>query len=122
MRATPRRLLATMSIVALLLSASAGVALADGQATDSTVTKVGGQDVTISDATITVADTTLSGPGFPNLDVDQQQYTLECSTMSIDGLHVSFDGKTYEIGHVNVTLKNIGLTLENVHVSDSDQA
>jgi hypothetical protein len=111
-----------MSIVALLLSASAGVALADGQATDSSVTKLGGQDITISDATITIADTNLSGPGFPNLSIDQQQYTLACSTMSIDGLHVSLDGKTYEIGHVNVTLKNIGVTLENVQISDSGGA
>lgn len=120
MGAITRRLIAPLLIAALLVSTSAGVALAAGNASDSGVTKLGSQDITISDATVTISDTNIAGPGFPDLTIDHQRYTLDSSTMTIDGLHVSFNGQTYEICHVDITLKNLGVTLDNVRISDSN--
>lgn len=119
MRVTSKRLLACVLVSILLISGGTGVVLAAGQGTDSGVTKIGSQDITISDATITISDTHLDGPGFPNLSFDHQTYTLHDSTMTLDGLHVTLNGSTYEICHVELTMENIGVTLDNVQISDS---
>ncbi|WP_223301814.1 hypothetical protein [Haladaptatus sp. R4] len=119
MRVTSQRVLASLLVAVLLVSGGTGVALADGHATTSDVTKLGGQDITVSDVTITVSDTHLSGPGFPDVSIDHRTYTLDDSTMSIDGLHVSVNGHQYEICNIDVTLKNIGVTLDNVQISSN---
>ncbi len=117
MRVSSQRLLASLLVAVLLVSSGAGVALAAGHATSNDVTKLGNQDITISDATITISNTHLSGPGFPNLSIDHRSYTLADSTTSIDGLHVSVNGHQYEICHIDVTLKNIGVTMNDVQLS-----
>ncbi len=119
MRASSQRLLAGILVAILLVSGGSATALAAGHATHNDVTKFGGQDITISNVTVTISDTHLSGPGFPNLSIDHQHYALADSTTSIDGLHVSFNGHNYDICHIDLRLKNIGVTLNNVQISSN---
>lgn len=119
MRPLSRRLLATVLVSMLLIGGGTTAALADGQSSDEGVHKIGSQDITISDATISVQDTHIKGPGLPDATIENQTYTVEESKTTIDGLTVSLNGETYEICEIDITVQNVGVTLDDVQLSSS---
>ncbi|WP_458189950.1 hypothetical protein [Haladaptatus sp. NG-WS-4] len=119
MRLTPRRILTTVLVSVLLIGGGTTVALADGQSSDEGVHEIGSQEITIRDATINVEDTHLKGPGLPDTTIQDQTYTVEESTTTIDGLTLSVNGETYEICRIEITVHDVGMTLDDVQLSSS---
>ncbi|WP_049971006.1 hypothetical protein [Haladaptatus cibarius] len=120
MRLTPRQLTASILIGVLLLAGGTSVALAGGQAASDEIHEIGSQEITIQDATITVSDTSLSGPGLPDTTIEDRSYTVAESTTTIEGLTLSVNGETYEICRIEITIEEVGLTLENVELSNGN--
>ncbi len=114
-----------MLVSILLISGGSTVALADGQSSgDSSETasdavhEIGSQEITIQDATITISDTTVKGPGLPDATIEERNYTVAESTTTIEGLTLSINGETYEICRITISVEEVGLTLENVELSN----
>jgi hypothetical protein len=119
MRPLSRKLVATLLVSVLLIGGGTTVALADGQSSDEGVHEIGSQEITISDATITIEDTQLKGPGLPNTTIQDQTYTVEESQTTIDGLTVSINGERYEICRIDITVQDVGVTVDDVQLSGS---
>ncbi len=121
MRQLSRRIVASALVSILLIAGGATVALADGDASGSETTdvdhKIGNQEITIRDATITISNTSVEGSGLPNATIDDRQYTVGDSTTTIEGLTLSVNGETYEICRIELTVENVGLELQNVELS-----
>lgn len=117
MRPLSRKLVAAVLVSVLLIGGGTTVALADGQSGDESVHEIGSQDITISDATITIEDTHVKGPGLPDATIEDRTYTVEESKMTVDGLTVSVNGETYEICEIDITVQNVGVTLDDVQLS-----
>lgn len=109
-----RKLVAVVLTCALLFGGGAA-AFASGSTDD--VTRIGSQQITISDATMTVSDTTISGAGLPDATIEERTVHIEKSTTTIRGLQLSIDGQTYEFGRMTVTVEDVGVKLENVTFS-----
>ncbi|WP_458206423.1 hypothetical protein [Haladaptatus sp. NG-SE-30] len=111
--------MATVLVSVLLIGGGTTVALADGQSSNEGVHEIGSQEITIKDATITVEDTHLEGPGLPDTTIEDRTYTVEKSTTTIEGLTLSVNGETYEICRIDITVHDVGMTLDDVQLSGS---
>jgi hypothetical protein len=108
------RLVATVLVCALLVGVGVATAFAGGGGGDTR--QVGSQRIIISDATVTVSNTTISGTGLPNLTLTDQTITVERSTTTISGLTVAVDGTTYEFGRTTVVVDDVGVRIEAVRL------
>ncbi|GAA0240467.1 hypothetical protein ACFFQF_30655 [Haladaptatus pallidirubidus] len=79
----------------------------------------GKHHIEISDGTIRIQDTHLSGPGLPTTSIDHQTFTVDSSTITFDGITFTIDGHTQTVGQVSITISDIGVVLENVSTSST---
>lgn len=123
MPGTPLRRFALVALVGLLLigagATMVGGVQADGETSDDDTVKIASQDIVLSDATVTISDVDASGPGLPDEHIEHRTYTIDDATFTIDGLNVQWDGKTYNFCHVEITVDDVGVTLENVTLEDT---
>ena len=110
---------ALLTVVVGTMLLTTGVAAAapaqDGQDT----VRIVDEEVTIEDAQITVSDATISGPGFPDLVLEDQRFTLD-QTVRIDNMEFTIDNTTYEVSDVTVRFENVGVQIQDVGVSDNE--
>jgi hypothetical protein len=103
----------------LLLSIGSTTALAsadaDATAEDGDVVELGSHDVHLADTTLHVEDLHLRGDGLPQKSVDEADVTLDGET-TIDGVTVTLNGQTYQVGRVTVTLDDVGVSVEDVSI------
>lgn len=108
----------TLALVCLVvLTVGTTGAVAAGGETTSSAVDVGGGDVTISDATVRVADVHLTGTGLPDRTVEHATYTVHDATVGVDGFTATVNGQEYRVGRISVTLRNVGLTVSDVSVN-----
>jgi hypothetical protein len=79
----------------------------------------GEHQIQISDGTIQIQDTHLSGPGLPTTSIEHQAFTIDSSTIHIDGVTLTIDGHTQTVGQTSITVDNIGIVLKDVSTSSS---
>lgn len=110
--------LATIALAALVLvagfgtvTAAAGASTSQDDGTDEV--RIVDEEATISDALITVSDTTITGPFDSDHHIDEQTYTVD-STVGIDGLHFTHDGTEYTVCQIDIHVEDVGLHVENV--------
>ncbi|WP_327051300.1 hypothetical protein [Halomicrococcus gelatinilyticus] len=108
------RLVATVLVCGLLVGVGVATAFAGGGG--DTTEQVGSQRITISDATVTVSNTTIRGTGLPNLTLTDQTITVERSTTTVSGLQFTVGGTTYEFGRTTVVVDDVGVRLEAVRL------
>lgn len=82
--------------------------------------EIGDQDIVIEDATVHITDTHLTGPGLPEKSIDEATFTVENSTVSTGGFVVTINGQDISVGHLSLTVDDVGVTLENVSMGESD--
>lgn len=115
-----RRFVPVLLAALLLVGAGSATALAAENADQSAddVVELIDERFVIEDATLTVSDTTVTGPGLPDEHVEERTYTVEQATAEIDGLTLDVGGTTYKVCDVTIVVDDVGVTLENVTLSD----
>jgi hypothetical protein len=73
--------------------------------------------IQISDGTVQIQDTHLSGPGLPTTSIEHRAFTIDSSTIHIDGVTLTIDGHTQTVGRTSITLDNVGIILQDVSTS-----
>ena len=115
------RTIGVLALIGALVLSTGAVAIASagetGQSEDA-VKQIGHQQIDVSDVAINVDDTHIDGPGLPDATLDGDTYLIEESTTTIKGLTVTYNGQTYEICCITVTVDNVGLTFDNVTIGD----
>ena len=76
------------------------------------------EEYVISDGVLTISDTTIEGPGLGDRYYEDDRYTVD-STVRFDGFHVTHDGTHYTICRVTVHVEDIGIRLQNVHLTEN---
>lgn len=121
--------IATVALAVVLLGAALGAtgvaADADSNARSGDTepakeVRIVDEDVVISDAVVTISDTTLRGPGLGEHHVDDREYTLD-STVNVMRLHVTHDDTRYTICRVTVHVEDVGFRLQNVTLTEGGQ-
>lgn len=117
LRGTQRWL--TVALVVGLL-ANVGVlglaAAGDQSQDDSDVERIGHQDITITDVDATVGGAQIGGEGLPEVHIQERTYTIQDATLATDGITLTHNGQTYEICSVDITVDDVSVTLQDVHV------
>ena len=103
-----------VALATLLLAT--GVAAASPADGGQDTVRIVDEEFTVSDATITVSGTTISGPGLPDTRVEGGTYTLD-STVHVEGLDITHDGTTYVLCDATVHVEDVGVHLEDVTLS-----
>lgn len=75
------------------------------------------EEIVIADGIVTIADTTLKGPGLEEQHIEDRTYTVD-STVKFDGFHLTHDGTHYTICRITVHVQDIGIHLQNVTLTD----
>lgn len=75
--------------------------------------------IQISNETIQIHDTHLSGLGLPTTSIEHRAFTIDSSTVHIDGVTLTIDGHTQTVGQTSITIDNVGIVLEDVSTSSS---
>lgn len=110
--------LTTLALACLvLLSVGTTGALAGEHAPADGAIRAAGEDVTISDATVRIADVHLNGTGLPERTIDHAEYTVQDATIGVDGFTVSVNGEEHRIGRITVTLRDVGVVVDDVSMS-----
>lgn len=105
-----------LAAVLAVLVATTGVAAAgSGTSGDDTV-RIIDEKVTIGEATITVSDTHIEGPGLVDRHIEDRTYTFS-STIHVMSLDITVDGTTYLLCDITIDIEGIGVHLEDVSVS-----
>ncbi|WP_224333778.1 hypothetical protein [Haloprofundus halobius] len=110
-----RYVLGALVVLTVVLGSASAPALAtdpttaDGDASDS-------HEIDVTDLTVSITDVHLTGPGFPELAIDDATYTVEDATVATDGATVTIDGREHRIGAIELTVDDVGLHLENVSI------
>lgn len=115
--------LAKTGLVALVVVASLGMATTAAAGSPSQQdapdeVRIVNEDIVISDAQITVSDTTVAGPFDSDQHVEEQTYTVD-STVEIDGLHLTHDGTEYVICRIDIHVSDVGLHIEDTTVEST---
>lgn len=76
------------------------------------------KEFVISGGVLTISDTTIEGPGLGDQYFEDDQYTVD-STLRFDGFHVTYDGTHYTICRITVHVQDIGIRLQNVHLTEN---
>jgi hypothetical protein len=104
----------------LLTSVAMGATASSGDpATHVNEHARGEHQIQISDGTIQIQDTHLSGPGLPTTSIKHRAFTVDSSTIHIDGVTLTIDGHTQTIGQTSITMDNVGIVLKDVSTSSS---
>lgn len=110
---TPTKLL-TVLLASMLLST--GVAAAGSTNADQDTVKIIDEEVTIEDATITISETSISGPGLPDAHIEDSTYTID-TTIHLRGMEVTHAGTTYEVSDVTIHVNDVGIHVQDVTLS-----
>lgn len=104
-------------IVSTVAGAGSVTAASGGGDGSDDVTHLGNQRVVISGGQATVDGVDVRVPGFPSIDINERTYGVDRATISADGVRVEWDGRTYQVGQINVVLKDISVTLRDITVN-----
>lgn len=99
-------------------AATAETAGPDVASTDTT--DLGDHHLVLEDATVTIADTHITGPGLPERSVDRAEYTVDTTAVSTDGFVTRIDGHEVRVGAITVRVDNVGVVLEDVSTGEPD--
>ncbi|PSP75939.1 hypothetical protein BRC86_02160 [Halobacteriales archaeon QS_3_64_16] len=105
---------------ALLLSAGASTALADGGASQSAVEDSTDQrtisDLTIDGLDVAIEDVHLTGDGLPEVQVEDRTYTVEERSVTIDGASVRINDAEIGIDDLTMRIEDSRIAVRNVTV------
>lgn len=113
----------SVPLVGVLGTATGTASASSAHATDDGLTDVEDadverQEIVVSDLVVSVSDTHIRGTGLPDESIDEATYTVEDSTIRTDGFTITYQDQTYHVGAIDVTIDNVGLSLENVSIGD----
>ena len=107
---------------ALLLSAGASTALADGSASqsamDDSTDKRTVSDLTIDGLDVAIEDVHLTGEGLPEVQVEDRTYTIEERSVTIDGASVRINDAEIGIDDLSVRIEDSTIAVRNVTVGE----
>ncbi len=121
MRLRSSKLLSRGSVVlvVLLVLGLGTVGTAMGQSTNADEPKeIADVEFTIADEHVVVKGISVTGPGVPDVTIEDRTFTIDATTIEIDGLSATFDGETYEAFDVTIHVENVTVTLSDITLGD----
>lgn len=106
-----------LAVLLVLGLGAVGPVSAQPTAADDT-TQVGNIEFTITDEHIVVEDLEFTGSGVPDVTIEDRTYTIDDTTLDIDGLRFTLDGKTYEVFDVTIYIDNVTITVSEATFGD----
>jgi len=89
----------------------------DDARTSADEVRIVDEEIVIDDGTLTISDTTIRGPGLGEHHIEDRTYAVD-STLRFDGFHVTYDGTEYTFCRITVHLEDIGVHLQDVHITE----
>lgn len=110
--------LAICLILMVSITGVATVAAADGAETSSK--ELGSVDISVEDKHVSIDNVEISSQALPTVEIDNRTYSISSFSLEADGVTIEYNGRSYDIGRVNIDLENVGITVSNISINGGE--
>ncbi len=117
MRSMTQRL-AICLVLMVSVTGFATVAAADGAETNSK--QLGSIDVSLEDKHASIDEIEISSQALPTVEIDERTYSINSFSLHADGVTLEYNGRSYDICQVDITLENVGITVSDISINSGE--